>query len=157
MIKVLFPGTFDPPTKGHLHIINRCAKLFDHVTVLVGVNPEKKNMFSGETRVKLISEMITEFSNVSVDYYNGLVVEYAKLHDITIIIKGLRNSADYNYESELESANRIVSDDVETIYINAREDLTGVKSSLVKELFRYSVDISSLVTPNVYKAMRGQQ
>lgn len=157
MIKVIFPGTFDPPTKGHLDIIQRCSKLFDHVLVLIAEHPSKQTMFTIQGRVDLLNEMIKDFSNVSVDYYDGLVVKYAKHNDISILIRGLRNSMDYNYESELDLANKIVSDSVETVFINASPGLINVKSSLVKELFGYSVDISSLVTANVYEAMkRGQ-
>lgn len=157
MIKVLFPGSFDPPTLGHLDIIKRCSNLFGHVTVLVAEHPDKKFMFSVERRVELINGMIAEFSNVSVDYYDGLVVEYAKHNDIAILIRGLRNSIDYSYEVELQKANKIVSNVVETVFIQANEEVSGIKSSLVKELFGYKVDISSLVTPEVLAAMeRGQ-
>lgn len=157
MVKVIFPGSFDPPTRGHLDIISRCSRLFDNVIVLISEHPEKKTMFSIERRIELIKGMITEFSNVSVDYNDGLVVKYAKINDSSILIRGIRNSIDYHYESELMLANRVVSESVETVFINARADLISVRSSLVKELFGYSVDISSLVTPNVYEAMkRGQ-
>ncbi|MBN2618362.1 MAG: pantetheine-phosphate adenylyltransferase [Spirochaetales bacterium] len=157
MIKVLFPGSFDPPTLGHLDIIKRCSNLFDHVTVLIGTHPNKSTMFTVDERINLIKEMICEFSNVSVDYYGGLVVEYAKHNDISILIRGVRNFIDFNYESELLLANKIVSQEIETLFMNASSDLTVVKSSLVKELFGYSVDISSLVTPNVLKAMKRRQ
>lgn len=157
MIKVIFPGSFDPPTKGHLDIIRRCSRIFDHVTVLVAEHPEKRSMFTVEKRVELLSEMIDEFSNVSVDYYDGLVVKYAQHNDIAILIRGIRNNSDYHYESELDMANRLISDSIETVYIHSRPGFESIKSSLVKELFGYSVDISSLVTSNVYEAMkRGQ-
>ena len=157
MIKVVFPGSFDPPTRGHLDIINRCSRMFDHVTVLIADNPKKSTMFSVDRRKELINEMISDFSNVSVDYYDGLVVEYAKHNDISIIVRGIRNSLDYHYETELMMANMVVSDLVETFFINARPDMMNIKSTLVKELFGYSVDISKLVTPSVYEAMkRGQ-
>lgn len=157
MIKVVFAGSFDPPTKGHLDIIKRCSNIFDDVTVLIAEHPNKKTMFSVERRKELLLGMINDFSNVSVDYYDGLVVKYAKHNDISILIRGIRNSIDYHYESELMLANRVVSESIETVFVNARADLISVRSSLVKELFGYSVDISSLVTPNVYEAMkRGQ-
>lgn len=157
MIKVVFPGSFDPPTKGHLDIISRCSRIFDSVTVLIAEHPNKKSMFSINKRVELLNEMIHDFSNVSVDYYDGLVVKYAKHNDINILIRGIRNNIDYNYESELDMANKLVSNSIETVFMNASPGLMNVKSSLVKELFGYSVDVSSLVTANVLEAMkRGQ-
>ncbi|MGL1894250.1 MAG: pantetheine-phosphate adenylyltransferase [Spirochaetaceae bacterium] len=156
MKNIVFPGSFDPPTYGHLDIVSRCASIFDNVTILIAENSEKETMFSINTRLKLIKEMISDFSNVSVDYYEGLVVEYAKLNDINIIVRGIRNNVDYNYESEIEMANSYISDIIETVYINARPGFTNIKSSLVKELFKYNVDISTLVTPSVYKEMKDQ-
>lgn len=157
MIKVMFPGTFDPPTLGHLDIIERCSKLFDHVTVLVAEHEDKQKMFSINKRVELINDMIKDFSNVTVDYYDGLVVKYAEHNNIKILVRGIRNSVDYAYESELEKANSFVSSKVETLFLNSRHDLTNIKSSLVKELFKYSVDISSLVTHGVYQAMKADK
>lgn len=157
MIKVLFPGSFDPPTLGHLDIIKRCSALFDSVTVLVAEHEQKTNMFSVKKRVELIKEMIEGFSNVSVDYYDGLVVKYAQHNDINILIRGIRNNIDYNYESELAEANKLVSSSIETLFLKSSNDLVNVKSSLVKELYGYSVDISSLVPECVYMEMkRGQ-
>ncbi|OQY40216.1 MAG: pantetheine-phosphate adenylyltransferase [Spirochaetaceae bacterium 4572_7] len=157
MIKALFPGTFDPPTLGHLDIISRGSKIFDNLTILIAENPNKNSFFTIDERRTLINDMITGFSNVSVDYYDGLVVKYAEHNGINILIRGVRNFTDYSYESELAIANKLISNSIETVYISAKPDLMGIKSSLVKELFGYSVDISSLVTPSVYKAMkRGQ-
>ncbi len=157
MIKVLFPGSFDPPTLGHLDIIKRISKMFDSVTILVSVHPDKESLFTAEQRVQLIKEMITGFSNVTVDFYDGLVVKYAKHKDINILVRGIRNSIDFNYETELMLANKFICKDVETVFINAKPDLVNIKSCLVNELFGYSVDISSLVTPGVLEAMNRRQ
>lgn len=158
MNSTVFPGTFDPPTLGHLDIIKRASKIFDRVTVLIAINPEKQSMFSVNERISLISEMIKEFPNVSVDSYDGLVVEYAEHNNISTMLRGIRNSTDYQYEFELDMANKVASGNIETILLNASPGFMNIKSSLVKELFGYSVDISSLVTSNVYEAMkRGQK
>lgn len=158
MNSTVFPGTFDPPTLGHLDIIKRASKIFDRVTVLIAINPEKQSMFSVNERISLISEMIKEFPNVSVDSYDGLVVEYAEHNNISTMLRGIRNSTDYQYEFELDLANKVASGNIETILLNASPGVMNIKSSLVKELFGYSVDISSLVTSNVYEAMkRGQK
>ncbi|QEN05873.1 pantetheine-phosphate adenylyltransferase [Thiospirochaeta perfilievii] len=157
MIKVVFPGSFDPPTKGHLDIIRRCSRIFDSVTVLIAEHPTKKGMFTINERLELLNEMIKDFSNVSVDYYDGLVVKYAEHNEISVIVRGLRNNSDYQYEYELDMANKVASNSIETFFINATPGMVSIKSSLVKELFGYSVDVSSFVTPNVYEAMKRRQ
>ena len=141
----IYPGSFDPITNGHLDIIKRASKLFDEVIVLVAVNNHKKNRFDVNTRVRLIKESIKCFNNVSVDYFNGLIVEYAKMHNAVALIRGIRVSSDFEYEWELAAANEYIDPEVEMVFLMSHKENTFISSSAINELFLNGVDISPLV------------
>lgn len=150
MKKALFPGTFDPLTNGHVDIIRRASLLFDEVVVLVGVNMSKKTLFTPQERVDMIQRSLSSFDNVTVDSWEGLTVKYAVDHGCGYIIRGLRDSRDFEYEHELELNNRFIAPNVETVYLSADEDNLFVRSTSIREFLRYGVDFSSLVPPAVY-------
>lgn len=151
MKKAVFPGSFDPFTVGHLDILKRAAKLFDHVTVCVIPNPVKHCLFSESERVALIGRVIESegIDNASVSGYNGLTVECARKFDAQFIVRGLRCAADYEYETNLEYFNRRLAPEVGTIYIACDAAHVHISSSAVRELMNYGADIGALVPKDI--------
>lgn len=154
MKKAIYPGSFDPITNGHLDILKRALSVFDEVTVLVAVNPEKHFNFSIEERVEMIKEAVKDLKGVSVDSYNGLTVEYAKAHGSKHLIRGLRAVSDFEYEFQLASANEVVDKSVDMIFFMAHGDKSFISSSAIMELARNHVDVSNLVPPSVLKKIK---
>ncbi len=152
MSKALIPGSFDPITLGHLDIIKRASKLFDEVVVLAAVNPSKNYMLCTNSRVSLIQDAVKDLKNVSVDSYDGLLVDYINAHGIDVIVKGLRNSTDYAYENEMALSNmklghKLYSVPVETLYMPCNPEFSNVSSSLIRLLLKQGADVCDLV-PN---------
>jgi pantetheine-phosphate adenylyltransferase len=129
----IFPGTFDPITLGHLDIIERGRRLFDHLIVALGMNPQKDHLLPAEERLQLIRRVIKPFKNVSVEAYEGLTVDFVKRRRASAILRGLRNLSDMDFEFRLALTNRKVAG-VETIFIMTREDFGFTSSSLIKEM-----------------------
>ena len=142
----IYPGSFDPITNGHLDMIIRSSKLFDKVIVLIANNPNKVCRFSLTSRVRMIKEATKDISNVEVDSYDGLTVNYAKEHNAKAIIRGLRVVSDFEYEWSYAAANEFINKDIEMVFLMAHKELTFISSSTIDELYRSGVDISSLVT-----------
>ena len=141
----IYPGSFDPITNGHLDMIIRSSKLFDKVIVLIANNPNKVCRFSLGSRVRMIKEATKDISNVEVDSYDGLTVNYAKEHNAKAIIRGLRVVSDFEYEWSYAAANEFINKDIEMVFLMAHKELTFISSSTIDELYRSGVDISSLV------------
>lgn len=152
-MKIAYPGTFDPITNGHLDIIERAASKFEEVVVLVLNNSAKKPLFSLEERILLIEESISRFSNVKVDYYGGLLVEYLNQNQIGSIVKGLRAFTDFEYEFQMASMNHHLSPKIETLFLMTNNKYSYVSSSIVKEAAKYGADIEALVPGHVNAAM----
>ncbi|OUW43886.1 MAG: pantetheine-phosphate adenylyltransferase [Acidimicrobiaceae bacterium TMED189] len=153
MMKVLIPGSFDPPTNGHIDVISRCAKVFDEVLVGVVVNPSKKSLLSTETRELMLNEIFSETGNIVIKTFKGLLVDFAKDNDVKAIVKGLRAMTDFDYEFQMAQMNSNLAD-FETIFIPASPEYGYVSSSMVKEIDSYGGDISKLVPKNVFKRMQ---
>lgn len=153
MKKAVFPGTFDPPTLGHLNLIQRASDLFDEVVILVAVNPDKRVLFSVEERVSLLEGMVKEIPHVHVDFYSGLIVDYCKDNGVKAIIRGIRSGTDFHYEYDLAMINKRVNPEVETVFLPADGDSSALRSSFVKELYKFKADISEMVTKEVAEAM----
>ncbi|MDL2292683.1 pantetheine-phosphate adenylyltransferase [Acholeplasma sp. OttesenSCG-928-E16] len=147
----LYSGSFDPITNGHLDIIKRSAALFDKVVVLIGINIEKKYMFSLEERKKMVSEACMDFKNVTIDCTDLLTVEYSKKHNINFLIRSIRNSEDYSVENKLSYFNKELDSNLETIFLLADEKYRHISSSSIKELHAYGQDISKYVPYAVLK------
>ncbi|MDY4158811.1 MAG: pantetheine-phosphate adenylyltransferase [Candidatus Onthovivens sp.] len=141
----IYPGSFDPITNGHLDMIIRSSKLFDKVIVLIANNPNKVCRFSLTSRVRMIKEATKDISNVEVDSFDGLTVNYAKEHNAKAIIRGLRVVSDFEYEWSYAAANEFINKDIEMVFLMAHKELTFISSSTIDELYRSGVDISSLV------------
>lgn len=152
-MKVLIPGSFDPPTNGHIDVITRCLKVFDEVLVGVIVNPSKESLFSTDSRSEMLTEIFYENKNISVKSFEGLLVDFAKKNDVNAIVKGLRVMTDFDYEFQMAQMNFNLAD-LETIFIPASPEYGYVSSSLVKEIHSYGGDVSELVPANVLKRLK---
>lgn len=150
---VIYPGTFDPITNGHLDIIERCAALFNPVVVAVGRNPEKKTLFSLEERIQLATEACAKFPRTVVKSFDGLLVPFAMGQGIRLIVKGLRFVSDFEYEFQMALMNRHLESRIETVFMVAREDYTYLSSSSIKQVALFGGDVGRLVPPNVKDAL----
>jgi pantetheine-phosphate adenylyltransferase len=153
MVKAVFAGSFDPPTNGHLDIIERSSTLFDSIDVVVSVNPEKKYMFSDEERFEMLKTLVSKYPNVSVHLYKGLIVNYAKQSGAKVLIRGVRSTNDFAYEFELASVNQNINPGIETVFLQSKEKYSIVKSSSIKQLAQFGGDISRMVPEIVAKAL----
>lgn len=153
IVRAIFPGSFDPITKGHLDVINRGMKLFDELIVAVGRSPLKDQLFTPEQRVEMIAELVKDLPGVTVEGFNGLTVEYARQKKANVILRGLRSLTDVNYEFELAMTNRSVTG-IETVFVMTTEQYGFISSTLVRQVASLGGDISNLVPENVYRRLR---
>jgi len=142
----IYPGSFDPITYGHLDILKRAMKLFDKIIVIVAYNDLKKTMFTAEERVSLIKETTKDLKNIEVKSYSGLTVDCAKKFGAQAIIRGLRMITDFEYEFQMNLANKVMNDELETIFLMTKIENSYISSSLVKEIHQLNGDIE-LFTP----------
>ena len=145
----IVPGSFDPITYGHIDIIKRSAQLFDEVIVAILVNPDKKYLFTLEEREEMINESIKGFNNVKVDSFSGLLVNYAKKVNSTVIVRGLRAVSDFEYEMQLTFMNKALDDNIETFYMMANKQYSFISSSIVKGVSGFGADLSKFVPKHV--------
>ena len=145
----IVPGSFDPITYGHIDIIKRSAQLFDEVIVAILVNPDKKYLFTLEEREEMINESIKDFKNVKVDSFSGLLVNYAKKVNSTVIVRGLRAVSDFEYEMQLTFMNKARDDNIETFYMMANKQYSFISSSIVKGVSGFGADLSKFVPKHV--------
>lgn len=145
----IYPGSFDPITFGHIDIIERATKLVDKVIVAVLNNDEKKHLFSIEDRLEMIKDATKSYKNVEVDSFDGLLVDYAKIKDADMIIRGLRAVTDFEYELQLAQTNRELYNKVDTVFLLTNIQYSYLSSSIVKQVAKEKGDISKFVTPFV--------
>lgn len=150
---VVYPGSFDPPTLGHLHIIDRASKLFDKVTVLLGVNPEKNYWLNQEVRLSLLKELCSKWDNVQVDADAGLVVIKTKQLGANAILKGVRHPTDLENERIMADINFRLGDGVETVILLSQDAFVNISSSLVKQIYKLGGDIGHFVPEIVVEAV----
>lgn len=150
------PGSFDPITLGHLDIIKRGAKVFDHVYVCVLNNSSKQPLFSVEERCELIREVTKEIPNVIVESYKGLLIDYVREKNAQAILRGLRAVSDFEYEMQITSMNRVLDENIETFFMMTNNQYSFLSSSIVKEVAKYKGDISELVPEVVEVALRNK-
>lgn len=148
------PGSFDPITMGHLDIIKRASKIFDEVKVVVMNNSSKNPLFNIEERISLIAEVTSAIPNVSVDSFGGLLIDYAVEVKANAIIRGLRAVSDFEYEMQITSMNRFLNEDIETLFMVSNNQYSFLSSSIVKEVAKYSGNITGLVPEAVEKALK---
>jgi pantetheine-phosphate adenylyltransferase len=147
------PGSFDPVTYGHLDIIKRGAKIFDHVIVAVFNNQSKDPLFTVEERIELLKDSTKELSNVTVDSSNSLLMDYAKSKNAQAIIRGLRAVSDFEYEMQITSMNRHLYEDIETFFMMTKNQYSFLSSSIVKEVAKYRANVSEMVPKVVQEAL----
>lgn len=150
----IYPGTFDPPTLGHVDIIRRAAGLFDQVIIAVGANPAKQPLFALDERVAMLREIAAEFTNVEVAPFSGLLVDFARERRAAVVVRGLRAVSDFENEFQMALANRTLAPDVETVFLMTSADVMFVSSSIVKEIARLGGDVLKLVPEPVARRLR---
>lgn len=153
-VGAMYPGTFDPITNGHHELVRRASRIFDQVVVAVAASPHKAPVFSLDERMSLARQVLSDLPNVSVDGYTGLTVEYARAHDLRVVIRGLRAVSDFEYEFQLASMNRHLQTEVETIFMTPTEQYTFISSTLVREVAALGGDVTAFVHPLVARSLR---
>ena len=150
----IYPGSFDPITNGHVDIIQRGARLFDELIVAVLINPEKAPLFTAAERVEMIRALIKdEISNIRVDTFDGLLVDYARRQKVNVIVRGVRAVSDYEFELQMALMNRRLEPGIETVLMMPSEAYSYVSSRIVREVFRFGGSVDGLVHPLVKKRM----
>jgi pantetheine-phosphate adenylyltransferase len=155
-MKVLFTGSFDPITLGHLDLIKRCSDKFDEVIITIFNNKSKEHFFTAQERYDLIKEAVKGIENISVDVTEDMAVNYARQQNIQTIVRGLRAVSDYEYELKIASINKHLYPELETIFMVASPDYSFISSSIVKEVAMFGGDISDLVPENVNIAIKNK-
>ena len=153
MISALVPGSFDPPTKGHLDVIERCAGIFDRVLVAVVRNPSKTPLFTAEERMDLLRDTCGDWENVEIGAFTGLLVDYASEMGVNVIVKGLRAMTDFDYEIQMSQMNRHLSGIV-TLFVATKPEYGYLSSSLVRQVAGLGGSVDNLVPPNVAIALK---
>lgn len=149
----IYPGTFDPPTNGHLDIVERASKLFDRVVVGVGMNLAKKTFFSDEDRMALMSEACAKFTNVEIRPFDTLTVEFARSVGARFVIRGIRALSDFEFEFEMANMNRRLAPEVEMVFLMTSPEYLFLSASRVKELAAFGANVDGMVPANVAKRL----
>jgi pantetheine-phosphate adenylyltransferase len=155
-VRALYPGTFDPPTNGHVDLIQRGAKLFEHLTVGILNNPVKNPLFTVEERVEMLRESTSALDNVSVATFDGLMVEFARQLGARAVLRGIRAISDYEHEFQMALMNRRLAPEIETVFLQPAGRYSFISSRMLKEVFSFGGDVTGLVPPNVLKRLRGR-
>ena len=153
-MNVVYPGSFDPITNGHLDIIERCSKKFGNVIVAVLNNSSKKSMFTTEERINLLKKTTSHLKNVEIDSFSGLLSEYAIRKNCTTMVRGLRAVSDYEYEMQMALVNKKLNDNLETLFMVSNTEFVYLSSSIVKEISMLGGNISCFVPSIVEKALK---
>lgn len=153
MIKAIYPGTFDPITNGHIDLIRRSAKLFDHVVIAIANSARKQPLFSLEERVKLVEDATKDLTNVTVEGFTGLLADYAKLKQATVLIRGVRAVADFEYEYQLATVNRKLNSDLESVLLTPSSETAHISSTIVRDVAAHFGNVDEFVPENVKQAL----
>ena len=153
MSTVVYPGSFDPPTNGHLDVIQRASRLFDRVVVAVARNNNKTPLFSPDERKELIEESVSELANVDVDVFEGLLIDYVTKQNCNIVIRGIRAVSDFEFEFQMALMNRKLNEKIETLFMMPRASYSFLSSHLVKEIASLGGDVSTFVSETTSKAL----
>jgi pantetheine-phosphate adenylyltransferase len=156
MLKAAFPGSFDPPTLGHINIVRRAALIFDELIVVVAENRRKKYLFSAEERVSMIRELVNDCKNVAVETCDTLIVDFLRRRDIRLLVRGVRGVDDFSYEFELSMMNKALNPRIETIFMTTDPEYFVLRSSSIKELASFHGDTTGMVPPLVAEALKAK-
>ncbi len=155
-IKAVYAGTFDPVTNGHIDIIERASRMYDHLFVTIFHNPVKRTMFTVDERIALLKEATKQFDNVSIDASDALAVEYAKKVGATVMVRGLRATMDFEYELQLALSNQYLDDSVDMVFLMTRPNHSFISSSSVKEIASHQHSVKDLVPEVVEEALKNK-
>jgi len=153
----MYPGSFDPFTFGHLDILERAAQIFDKVILTIAVNTQKSSVFTEKERLNLINDCVSNYDwshKIEIDSFTGLLVNHARKHGVHTLVRGVRQLSDFEYEFRMALMNRRLGEDIETIFLMPREELTFVSATLVREVAYWGGDLTSFVPENVAAALR---
>jgi pantetheine-phosphate adenylyltransferase len=156
MAKAIFPGSFDPPTYGHINIIERAQMIFDEIHIVIAVNKNKNALFSPEERLEMLTQIVQPWKSITVALHDCLIIEYAKKTGINNIIRGIRNINDFLYEFDTSVINRAIYPKVETIFIPTEQRFVVHKSSSIKEVAAFGGDTSAMAPPLVVEALKNK-
>ncbi len=156
MPSALCPGSFDPPTNGHIDVIERSARYFDRVCVAVIANPSKQPLFSLDERKEMLREILGHLDNVEIASFDGLLVDFAREHHLDVIVKGLRAVSDFEYELQMAQMNQALSPGLDTLFVNANPSWAFLSSSLVKQVAKYGGAVDGMVAPVVVAALKAR-
>jgi len=152
----LYPGSFDPWTNGHLDILSRAVKMFDKIIVTVAVNNKKNAVFTGEERIELIKDSIKQYNwsnQVEIVQFTGLLIDLARSKNVNVLLRGVRQISDFEYEFRMALTNRRLAPEIDTVFLMPDEQLTFISATIVKEIASWNGDLSSFVPDNVAKAL----
>lgn len=153
MIRAVLPGSFDPPTNGHINLIERASRIFEHLDVVIAVNPDKNDFFSAEERFEIMSRLLDSYDNITLHLWEKLIVDFARIHKTKVIVRGVRALADFGYEFELAMTNKGLYPEIEIFFMPTDPKYFVLRSSAIKEIARFGGDISPMVPPAVAKAI----
>ena len=156
MQRIVYPGSFDPPTNGHLNIIQRASRLFDKLEIVIADNKQKKYFFTAEERFEMVTEMVAGLHNVQVNLWEGLIVDFVCKVGARVILRGVRALSDFEYEFELSLINRGLNPQIETIFMPTDKRFFVLRSSAIKELAMFNGDVSRMVPPAVVRALKAK-
>ena len=152
--RAMYPGTFDPFTNGHADLVRRASGIFDRVVVAIAANPGKAPLFPLEKRIELVSTVVSGLPNVEVMGYTGLTVDFARTHDLNVMMRGLRAVSDFEFEFQLATMSRHLNNQVETVFLTPTEQFNFISSTLIREIASLGGDVSEFVHPAVAAALR---
>ncbi len=155
-VKALYPGTFDPPTSGHLDLIQRGARIFSHLTVAILNNPVKNPLFTVEERVEMLREATSGIENVAVAIFDGMMVDFARELGATAVLRGIRAISDYEYEFQMALMNRRLAPEIETVFLQPAGRYSFISSRMVKEVVSFGGDVTGLVPANVLRRLKSR-
>ena len=156
MLKVVYPGTFDPITQGHEDIVRRAAKLFDRVVVAIADSESKRPMFTAEERIAMGREIFARYENVEVAGFSGLLMDFVHTIGANVIVRGLRAASDFEYEFQMAGMNRNLFPEVETLFLTPSEEYTFISATIVREIAKLGGDVSSFVHPAVLARLKAR-
>jgi pantetheine-phosphate adenylyltransferase len=156
MLKVVYPGTFDPFTRGHEDLVRRAARLFDGVVVAVAASEAKRPFFSVSERVEMATEVLAPYRNVTVTSFSTLLMDFVHAQGARVILRGLRAVSDFEYEFQMAGMNRNMHPDVETLFLTPAEQYMFISATIVREIARFGGDVSGFVHPAVHARMRAK-
>lgn len=156
MRKIVYPGTFNPITNGHIDLIERASTLFDQVVVALGTSPQKKPSTSLHERVELTRQILSPYKNVEVCYFTALLVDFVRSQNSKMILRGLRTVADFEYEFQLVSMNKKLAPEIETVFLAPSDNVSHISSTLVREIAAYGGDVSPFVPAPIVKFLEKQ-